>query len=180
MCIRDRFHSLIKREWLNRFNIINFKHAYRLVFEYIETFYNTVRTVSYTHLDVYKRQWYSLISSYAKSMKSMKIILMFSKLLLRYAIYALSLIHIKMCIRDRSSPVTLSALLLLPVSFRHPTRYSAFPCWSLITIPPVSYTHLDVYKRQHYPLKVPVVPPEAASHTHAIWQYKNHTPQVPR
>ena len=27
-----------------------------------------------------------------------------------------------------SSPVTLSALLLLPVSFRHPIRYSAFPC----------------------------------------------------
>ena len=36
-CI-ESFHSLIKREWLNRFNIINYKHAYRLVFEYIETF----------------------------------------------------------------------------------------------------------------------------------------------
>lgn len=41
-CI-ESFHSLIKREWLNRFHIINYKHAYRLVFEYIETFYNTVR-----------------------------------------------------------------------------------------------------------------------------------------
>lgn len=40
-CI-ESFHSLIKREWLNRFNIINYKHAYRLVFEYIETFYNTL------------------------------------------------------------------------------------------------------------------------------------------
>lgn len=37
-CI-ESFHSLIKREWLNRFNIINYKHAYRLVFEYIERQY---------------------------------------------------------------------------------------------------------------------------------------------
>lgn len=40
-CI-ESFHSLIKREWLNRFNIINYKHAYRLVFEYIETSYNVI------------------------------------------------------------------------------------------------------------------------------------------
>lgn len=45
-CI-ESFHSLIKREWLNRFNIQNQKHAYRLVFEYIETFYNTVRIHSH-------------------------------------------------------------------------------------------------------------------------------------
>ena len=32
-CI-ESFHSLIKRECLNRFNIINYKHAYRLVFEH--------------------------------------------------------------------------------------------------------------------------------------------------
>nr|WP_297767928.1 integrase core domain-containing protein [uncultured Butyrivibrio sp.] len=45
-CI-ESFHSLIKREWLNRFSIINYKHAHRLVFEYIETFYNTVRIHSH-------------------------------------------------------------------------------------------------------------------------------------
>ena len=45
-CI-ESFHSLIKREWLNRFNIRNYSHAYRLVFEYIETFYNTVRIHSH-------------------------------------------------------------------------------------------------------------------------------------
>ena len=45
-CI-ESFHSLIKREWLNRFNIKNYRHAYRLVFEYIETFYNTVRIHSH-------------------------------------------------------------------------------------------------------------------------------------
>lgn len=45
-CI-ESFNSLIKREWLNRFHIINYKHAYRLVFEYIETFYNTVRIHSH-------------------------------------------------------------------------------------------------------------------------------------
>lgn len=45
-CI-ESFHSLLKREWLNRFKIFDYKHAYRLVFEYIETFYNTVRIHSH-------------------------------------------------------------------------------------------------------------------------------------
>ena len=45
-CI-ESFHSLIKREWLNRFSIRNYNHAYRMVFEYIETFYNTVRIHSH-------------------------------------------------------------------------------------------------------------------------------------
>lgn len=45
-CI-EAFHSLIKREWLNRFQIQDYAHAYRLVFEYIETFYNTVRIHSH-------------------------------------------------------------------------------------------------------------------------------------
>lgn len=43
----ESFHSLIKREWLNRFKIIDYKQAYRLVFEYIETFYNTKRIHSH-------------------------------------------------------------------------------------------------------------------------------------
>ena len=45
-CI-ESFHSLLKREWLNRFKIQNQDHAYRLVFEYIEAFYNTVRIHSH-------------------------------------------------------------------------------------------------------------------------------------
>ena len=45
-CI-ESFHSLIKREWLDRFSILNYNHAYRLIFEYIETFYNTVRIHSH-------------------------------------------------------------------------------------------------------------------------------------
>lgn len=45
-CI-ESFHSLIKREWLNSFNIKDYNHAYRLVFEYIETFYNTIRIHSH-------------------------------------------------------------------------------------------------------------------------------------
>ena len=48
-CI-ESFHALIKREWLNRFKIKDYSHAYRLVFEYIETFYNYVRAVSYTNI----------------------------------------------------------------------------------------------------------------------------------
>jgi len=45
-CI-ESFHSLLKREWLNRFKIRDYEHAYSLVFEYIETFYNTVRSHSH-------------------------------------------------------------------------------------------------------------------------------------
>lgn len=45
-CI-ESFHALIKREWLYRFKIFNYQHAYKLVFEYIETFYNTVRIHSH-------------------------------------------------------------------------------------------------------------------------------------
>ena len=45
-CI-ESFHALIKREWLYRFKIFNYQHAYKLVFEYIETFYNTVRSHSH-------------------------------------------------------------------------------------------------------------------------------------
>jgi transposase InsO family protein len=45
-CI-ESFHSLIKREWLNRFRIRDYRHAYTLVFEYLKTFYNTVRIHSH-------------------------------------------------------------------------------------------------------------------------------------
>lgn len=45
-CI-ESFHSLIKREWLNRFKIFDYNQAYKLIFEYIETFYNTVRIHSH-------------------------------------------------------------------------------------------------------------------------------------
>ena len=45
-CI-EALHSLIKREWLNRFKIRNYNHAYRLIFEYLEAFYNTKRIHSH-------------------------------------------------------------------------------------------------------------------------------------
>ena len=45
-CI-ESFHALIKREWLNRFRIRDIEHAHRLVFEYIDGFYNTRRIHSY-------------------------------------------------------------------------------------------------------------------------------------
>ena len=55
------FHdSLTKREWLNRFKIFNYNHAYRLVFQYIETFYNTVRIHShcgYLSPNEYEKQY---------------------------------------------------------------------------------------------------------------------------
>lgn len=54
-CI-ESFHALIKREWLYRYKIKNYDHAYRLIFEYIDTFYNTVR--SHSHCDYLSPQEY--------------------------------------------------------------------------------------------------------------------------
>lgn len=45
-CI-ESFHSLIKREWLNRFCIRDMAHARALIFEYIDAFYNTQRIHSH-------------------------------------------------------------------------------------------------------------------------------------
>ena len=54
-CI-ESFHALLKREWINRFKIFNYRHAYKLVFEYIETFYNTVRMHSHCIVAQLSRQ----------------------------------------------------------------------------------------------------------------------------
>ena len=32
-----------KTEWINSFQIMDYKYAYEIIFEYINTFYNTVR-----------------------------------------------------------------------------------------------------------------------------------------
>ncbi|MFR0755249.1 MAG: IS3 family transposase [Hominisplanchenecus sp.] len=45
-CI-ESFHSIIKREWINRFKIRDYKQAYQLIFEYLEAFYNTKRIHSH-------------------------------------------------------------------------------------------------------------------------------------
>ena len=45
-CI-ESFHALIKREWINRFKILDYNHAHRLIFNYIEAFYNTIRVHSH-------------------------------------------------------------------------------------------------------------------------------------
>lgn len=47
-------HALIKRDWLNRFAIRDYKQAYGFIFEYIEVFYNTVR--SHSHCDYLSAQ----------------------------------------------------------------------------------------------------------------------------
>ena len=37
----ESFPSILKSEWLNRFKIRDYNQAYRLIFEYLEAFYNT-------------------------------------------------------------------------------------------------------------------------------------------
>ena len=64
-CI-ESFHALIKREWLYCFKIKDFNHAYRLVFEYIETFYNTVRSHShcgYLSPQEYEEYYYAQLNN---------------------------------------------------------------------------------------------------------------------
>jgi transposase InsO family protein len=69
-CI-ESFHALIKREWLYCSKVKDFNHAYRLVFEYIETFYNTVRSHShcgYLSPEEYEEYYYAqLENSLAKA-----------------------------------------------------------------------------------------------------------------
>ena len=58
-CI-EAFHALLKREWINHFKIYDYVHAYKLVFEYIETFYNTIRIPShcgYLSPNAYEQQY---------------------------------------------------------------------------------------------------------------------------
>ena len=71
-CI-ESFHSLIKREWLNRFRIMNFDAAYALVFEYINAFYNTVRIHShcdYMSPDDYERMYDDVLAENVKTLAS--------------------------------------------------------------------------------------------------------------
>lgn len=56
-CI-ESFHALIKREKLKRYKIQNYTHAYQLIFEYIETFYNTVRI--HSHCDYLSPNQYEI------------------------------------------------------------------------------------------------------------------------
>ena len=69
-------NSLIKREWINRYKILDYKHAEKLVFEYIETFYNTVRIHShcgYLSPNKYEDKYYTGIIRKACSFLGNKI-----------------------------------------------------------------------------------------------------------
>ena len=68
-CI-EAFHALLKREWLNRFKIFDYNHAYKLVFQYIETFYNTVRI--YSHCGYLSPNEYE--DKYWKELKELELI----------------------------------------------------------------------------------------------------------
>jgi len=66
-CI-ESFHAIIKREWLNRFKIRDYNHAYMLIFEYIEAFYNTVRI--HSHCDYMSPDQFEAIYIKLKENKS--------------------------------------------------------------------------------------------------------------
>ena len=55
-------NTTLESKWINRFKILDYKHAEKLVFEYIETFYNTVRIHShcgYLSPNKYEDKYYS-------------------------------------------------------------------------------------------------------------------------
>jgi len=56
----ESFHFVIKREWLNRFDILNLPHANALIFEYIDVFYNSQRihgTLNYLSPIEFEKQY---------------------------------------------------------------------------------------------------------------------------
>lgn len=67
-CI-ESFHALIKREWLNRFKISDYEHAYTLIFKYIEAFYNTIRI--HSHCDYISPDQFEKL--YKKTKKAMPV-----------------------------------------------------------------------------------------------------------
>ena len=115
-------------------------------------------SVSYTHLDVYKRQMWYCSKYFSNLLCQLRSLLRFqckSDFILHNmyppfffgSTYILSLIHIQMCIRDRLSSVRLrysqANLNLCLLVF--PTLEGK----GMVSCPlAVSYTHLDVYKRQ--------------------------------
>lgn len=59
-CI-ESFHALIKREWLKDKWLWNYNQAYWCIYEYIETFYNTVRIHSHCNYESpndYEKEYY--------------------------------------------------------------------------------------------------------------------------
>ena len=73
-CI-ESFHSLIKREWPNRFELQSYWQVYRLCDEYIEGFYNPVRIHShcgYVAPNELEQKWQKKISSQKKKSKNDK------------------------------------------------------------------------------------------------------------
>lgn len=68
-CI-ESFHSLLKREWIWRFRIKDYNQAYKIIFEYIDCFYNTVRIHShcgYMSPMAYEEKYYQSIKEHEKN-----------------------------------------------------------------------------------------------------------------
>ena len=117
-------------------------------------------SVSYTHLDVYKRQNQkskplnrTVMDIFIIAILIVAAVILF--LVELFIIPGLSLIHIQMCIRDSVSlqqdidryacysPNQHTLLLVNGLRLSNETSHNRCPI-------PVSYTHLDVYKRQGY------------------------------
>ena len=67
----ESFHALLKREWINRFKIFNYRHSYKLAFESIETFYNSVRSHShcgYLSTTQYEEKYYAALDERAEAL----------------------------------------------------------------------------------------------------------------
>lgn len=67
------YHALVSEKWINWFKNLNYTHVDRLIFEYIETLYNTVRIHShcgYLFPNKYEKQYPKSIDRNAIKMAS--------------------------------------------------------------------------------------------------------------
>ena len=72
-CIESFLCTLKMRIGVNRFKIFNYAHAHKLIFEYIETFYNTVRIHShcgYLSPNEYEEQYLKNLETTVTSLAS--------------------------------------------------------------------------------------------------------------
>ena len=133
MCIRDRYKKI-------RLEIDKYieKNHYEVVYtisaglleskDVADSSFQNLMTVSYTHLDVYKRQMQPFVSyNYGKGNAERL------KQGIQY-VTVIAFIFFRICISKRTIPP-------LQSTFANPTLVSLW-------LSPVSYTHLDVYKRQ--------------------------------
>ena len=144
MCIRDRFTTkrgqitVKERNWRIR-KLLNFSKRWN------RSSMNIFRAVSYTHLDVYKRQgWSSSEIHFISKTSSIQSLRSGGKPNQIKGKWKISLSKLRILFLSRKVAIWKSGYS----SYRSLNSKFSTPSYILINSKSVSYTHLDVYKRQ--------------------------------